>query len=282
MSSLLGRAVGHSRSFVNAIPTIGLSYWGAVQDRGYLVSPDGLFPASYYSSSQTEKERPLEPNHTHFLLLDRGTQHTFSKSAMVRKRIEVELFLVNATNAQLISVMIGGDLTSLKEVRRRLEVLKPVIVMKGTGRMADIICLALERANQGRHGSAQTGDKMVLQVKNAVLRALMTSFPSKSASYFSEHLKDLDYILSNRDHVTICCPGEEDVDMVILSALISNMSALSSYTTLDASQMAFEQLKLAIHWNRFALFQPSFTNRPCLLAFLQVLMNVYCVYHLNL
>jgi transient receptor potential cation channel subfamily M protein 2 len=66
----------------NMISTIGIATWGCINNKDALVGSTefGLWPADYTpdeTSQEKTKETPLDPNHSHFLLVDNGTQHSF-------------------------------------------------------------------------------------------------------------------------------------------------------------------------------------------------------------
>ena len=267
VNKLVGRAVGNNRSFINAIPTIGFTPWGAVRDCEDLVDMEGSFPASYLtyvmSGEDSPSELALESNHTHFLLLDKGIRGSFYKTCVAKKRVEVELYMANSKNAQMVSIMIAGDLNSLKEARKRVEIKKPLIIMRGTGRMADIICLAFDGLQESQirriaslHDLQRTpsAQKLSLEATETVLSALRETYHSRKNQSFDQQMNDIRYLVNNQEYITICKCGTDEVDKIILSGLIRSMGAIQDQQSgLDNTRMAFHQLRLAIFWNRVDL-----------------------------
>ena len=53
---------------------------------------NGLWPANYrMEGEQKPKESYLDPNHTHFILCDNGTEHRFAVEIPFRAKLENEL-----------------------------------------------------------------------------------------------------------------------------------------------------------------------------------------------
>ena len=258
VSKLIGRAVGNSRSFVNVIPAIGIGFWGAVASRDRLVGEGGLFPAEYCKTSTYTTvgvERPLDPNHTHFLLFDRGTVGSFMTNEMHNKRIEVEANISEFTKAQFISIMIAGDLSSLRELRKRVEEGYAVVIMKGTGRMADILCQFHDTANAESYRKASWhGMKLSVSAMEKTLSLLRKEFPRRKDQSFVVQLEDIKALLRYwKDSITICDCDVDCVDRIILQGLIKSIKSSGALNDNVA-----EQLKLAIIWNRVDLVEESF------------------------
>ncbi|KAL5264254.1 hypothetical protein ACHWQZ_G005374 [Mnemiopsis leidyi] len=264
VNKLIGQAVGNSRSFINAIPAIGIGHWGAVASRSKLVGEGGLFPAKYCHRDKDlhqliREERPLEPNHTHFLLIDRGHSGMFMSAEMLKKRVAIEAGLSQSTKAQFISIMIGGDLKSLEELKCRVEEGCAVVIMKGTGRMADILCQFHDsfQAEFNRNTSWH-GMKLSCTTMEKTLSLLRSEFPRRKNQNFEEqlaHIKNLSRYW--KDRITICDCNVNSVDRIILKGLIQNIKSESITVDGPMHNVLAEQLKLAIIWNRVDLVEDS-------------------------
>ena len=265
VSKLIGQAVGNSRSFINVIPAIGICFWGAVASRNKLVREGGIFPAQYYhrdtdltTRQSNGVERPLEPNHTHFLLFDRGTSGSFMTTELHKKRMSIEANVAELTHAQFISIMIAGDLSSLRELRKRVEDGYAVVIMKGTGRMADILCQFHDAVNADKKiKTSWHGMKLSIGAMEKTLSLLRTEFPRRKDQNFEQQLEDIKAILRYwKDNITICDCNVDCVDRIILKGLIQNIKSSSIHGFMHNT--IAEQLKLAIIWNRLDLVEESF------------------------
>ncbi|KAI0230692.1 Retrovirus-related Pol polyprotein from transposon 17.6 [Lamellibrachia satsuma] len=71
---------------------IGIATWGCVYRKDSLVKDDGSWPAEYKDNVETtETSSPLDPNHSHFLLVDNGTQHKYGGEIEFRTKLEKHL-----------------------------------------------------------------------------------------------------------------------------------------------------------------------------------------------
>ena len=265
VNKLIGQAVGNSRSFINAIPAIGVGHWGSVASRSKLVGEGGLFPAKYFHRDKefhplVREERPLEPNHTHFLLFDRGHSGMFMSAEMLKKRVAIEAGLSEFTKAQFISIMIGGDLKSLEELRRRVEEGHAVVIMKGTGRMADILCQFYDSfQSEFNRNSSWHGMKLSCTTTEKTLSLLRSEFPRRKNKNFEQQLSDIKSLSRHwKDRITICDCNVNSVDRTILKGLIQNIKSGSMTDDGPMHNTLAEQLKLAIIWNRVDLVEDSF------------------------
>ena len=74
------------------IVAIGIATWGCVSNKDALVDPKGCWPAEYrHDSANVRKQSPLDPNHSHFILVDNGTQHQFAVEIPFRASLESKI-----------------------------------------------------------------------------------------------------------------------------------------------------------------------------------------------
>ena len=72
------------------VVAIGIAPFGCVNNNQCLIHPDGGWPAEYRLDVMDthRKQSPLDPNHSHFILVDNGTQHTFAVEIPMRAKLE--------------------------------------------------------------------------------------------------------------------------------------------------------------------------------------------------
>lgn len=270
VSKLVGTAVGDKRTFVNSIPTIGITAWGGVKNKECLIDVKGKFPAHYEPGGpDVKRTAALEPNHTHFILLDKGTEHKLHKNEVSKKRIQLEIEIVEKTSAQLVSILIEGGITSLKQVIQRIEAHHSVVVLAESGRMANVLCYAIEMS-QERFKNRRKSFRHLKTEEDVeeVLNLLKTTFPEKAeeVATMDECMKDIETILTNNSYITICyclknSESAEKLDKSILKALIkSHQNHDNSKLKQSVAEkkrreelLIYHQIELAIGWDRIDL-----------------------------
>lgn len=115
----------------------GMALMGASLARlGYLLPHIGVLPANAPSSADgMTAETLIDPNHTHFVLLEDD-------------RWGGEVPLMSALTSYLsqgdaVTVLINGGMIAQQEILQSLAHHRPVIVVSGTGRLADTLAEAI-------------------------------------------------------------------------------------------------------------------------------------------
>ncbi|CAG5118818.1 unnamed protein product, partial [Candidula unifasciata] len=237
--------------------TIGIASWGCVQSKEQLISADcqGKWPASYrIDSKEKAKESFLDPNHTHFILVDNGTQHKFTVEIPFRAKLEEAIAAQKTdTGADAVSVpicllVLEGGPGTLQTVHLALNSGTPTVVIKGSGKTADILAYAYQNARED-HSTVYDQSGAEIKETNYVLEAhviadikemVKTHFGESSLDTRIEWVKDC---CSKRDLLSVfeldSKNSAKDVDLAILKALLkANKNVL------------MDQLKLALAWNR--------------------------------
>uniref|UniRef100_A0A0L8H5I7 Uncharacterized protein n=1 Tax=Octopus bimaculoides TaxID=37653 RepID=A0A0L8H5I7_OCTBM len=146
------RDYGFALSGKDKVVAIGIAPWGCVQKKELLENPNGSWPAEYHVINYHSKRMsPLDPNHSHFILVDNGTQHTFGTEIEFRTHLEKTIASKNIRETEKIKipavvVMVEGGPGTLKTVFSSTSCHTPVIVVKGSGRAADIMAYAYQTA----------------------------------------------------------------------------------------------------------------------------------------
>ena len=153
---------------------IGLAPWGMVRDRDKLCrTKETKFIHkidSHLDESTTKDDKEpvsLDPNHTHFLLIDDGTCSYGADVALRSKLIdhiacgfEPSIETVRSTSwkteqsqltahlakakVPVVGILLEGGPNSLKTVRESVVVDTPFIIVQGSGRAADVIASAVK------------------------------------------------------------------------------------------------------------------------------------------
>ncbi|KAL8607328.1 hypothetical protein ACOMHN_039478 [Nucella lapillus] len=260
---------------VNECVALGIASWGAVANNLALDGEGdrGLFPADYCMEDidhQLKGRAPLDHNHTHFLLVDDGTEGQFGVEIKFRSRLEkyistkMETGVAESQSVNIPSVLIvvEGGINTMKTMRECIKKSHiPVVVIDGSGRAANFIAEAY-RLTRNSNNEDQTikpsNFKEIMSRVAGVTFEWKQSVPEETkqkeirtaVGYLEDCLEyrklALGYLedcLEYRKLLTIFnlakADSVKDIDRAILYALLkANKSDAKS------------QLALALAWNR--------------------------------
>ena len=121
------------------VPAIAFCSWGGLDNTESLevedLNPNQLI---YYNFDGRDEKRTLDPNHTHFFLVDSGTKYFSNSHEKLRK--EFEYFMSCNINVPLLYILIGGSEEDGQSICKLLNEENHVIVIKGTGGFTDNYC----------------------------------------------------------------------------------------------------------------------------------------------
>ena len=146
---LVGEAVEEGQFLVSDGPTvkrgikaIGLCNWGMVENNLQLInkSSEEINSVNYVTSVDIKENCPvpLNPNHTHFFLVDTGHRYTFKGVGEFIGRFEKMLSAPapSGLGIPVVNLVVEGGIGALTEVREFLHRNQMVVIVEGTGRMA--------------------------------------------------------------------------------------------------------------------------------------------------
>ncbi|XP_041465678.1 transient receptor potential cation channel subfamily M member 3-like isoform X1 [Lytechinus variegatus] len=232
-----------SRQKINAI---GVVPWGIVDNREDLIEKrqDVTTPRiKHYrlTSSDRASGASLDPNHTHFILVDDGSVGKFGVEISLRSKLEklISSKKIDANSDRpvpAVCVCLEGGVNTIKVVLENVthDPPIPVVIADGSGRAADLIAYAY------RNSSPKSG-QISYEAQEQLKKRISAAFP-REKNVHSSLLKQLLEVIKQKPLITIFSVESDnniDIDSAILSALLkaSNLSAP-------------EQLKLSLIWNR--------------------------------
>ncbi|XP_036355031.1 transient receptor potential cation channel subfamily M member 4-like [Octopus sinensis] len=131
----IGKAIHDNEAGKKKVVTIGIASWNCVQNKESLVNEEGSWPANYeikddiYSTTSA-----LDPNHSHFILVDDGTEETLGVEAKFRKKLEHKISQNRIPETRFkvpaVVVLVGGELETLKSVSDSISRNIPVVIVK--------------------------------------------------------------------------------------------------------------------------------------------------------
>lgn len=91
--------------------------------------------------------RKLDNHHTHFLLVDSGT---VDKNRQLDDKIRSDFVekIRERTQCRVVTIIVEGGYNTLAVIRNELRNLRPVIIIKGSGRLANILGSLLENVKE--------------------------------------------------------------------------------------------------------------------------------------
>ena len=164
-----------------SITCIGFTHWGSVKNNKHLIDPDSsrrpkqfLQKVKYDVKTKKDclpfyglasKEEFLDPNHTHFLLIDDGTVGRVDDKIPFAFRDKI----MEIASCPCANLLFGGGLSALDDIIHSLtkegktskslssfddgdDYRTPCIVIKGSGKAADLITLGMQLLQAKRKG----------------------------------------------------------------------------------------------------------------------------------
>lgn len=124
------------------IPAIAFSNWGVIDNvislRSLDQNPDEVLHYNPNFDSEENYHKHLDPNHTHFMLIDDGTIKDTNCDEVLRR--EFESYLYREMNVPLLYIVVGGTEKDGSLVHRLLTNGTLVMLVRGSGGFADDYC----------------------------------------------------------------------------------------------------------------------------------------------
>ncbi|WAR05106.1 TRPM2-like protein, partial [Mya arenaria] len=225
VGKLVGEAVGASEiasKNKNQVISIGIVPWGCVQDKEKLENSSGKRPVEYQiEKEQRINESFLDPNHSHFILVDDGTQHKFDIEIPFRAKLKKAIAEEKAVMVPNILLVLGGGPGTLKNVHEAILKNTPIVVVNGSGRAADILAYAYLNAMEVKKHAQNKYKGMFPYVEFTVEEMIVREFGNEETS---THLKRIRDCLKESDLMSVYeiegKGGVKDIDVAILQALL--------------------------------------------------------------
>lgn len=237
------------------VNVIGIATWGIVDRKDSLIArkdQNGLYPASYRMENVPGSIGALlDSNHSHFLLVDNGTEGNYGVEIDLRSRFEEAVMKVK-TDSRSVTGAIGVPVVLLvleggpNTVRTMCELIKkkiPAVVVDGSGRAADVVAYAYSHTIKKCEG--RTTINVIDPAFEGKVRAKVAEmFPFMKPEDVSAHYKMIEQVLEDEKMISIYRLDDEtnisqDIDLAILKALLKANSS-----------SPLVQLNLALAWNR--------------------------------
>ncbi|XP_071942447.1 transient receptor potential cation channel subfamily M member-like 2 isoform X2 [Antedon mediterranea] len=235
----------------NSVVAIGIPSWGVINQKEKLIKDinDPYAPASYRMDLPGGVK--LDPNHTHFLLVDNGTSGKFGVEIKLRAKIEkaiseqsIGIGKDENVSVPTVCVVVEGGPNTIFTVHQAVMNGTPAVIVAGSGRAANILAFAAQRATEVEVTNS-TGSKEKKMVIGHKLREKLAEIISKEFGdkELDTHLTRIQECVEKNDLFNVydmdASTGVKDIDEAILHALLrANKGSVQ------------DQLKLTLVWNR--------------------------------
>ncbi|CAF2989754.1 unnamed protein product [Rotaria sp. Silwood2] len=161
ISKLVGEGISHYRllrEYSIKVKCIGMTMWSTIDDNTRLDlknaskgHPPPLCKRQIPENTQEDKET-IEPNHTHCILFDGGKlneylsdtqRHQFVTEACKYKDQDKE----NDHTCYAVTIIVEGGTGSLEVLENDIEEKRPIVLIQGSGRLADVLALLVEQTS---------------------------------------------------------------------------------------------------------------------------------------
>ncbi|XP_014666350.1 PREDICTED: transient receptor potential cation channel subfamily M member 2-like [Priapulus caudatus] len=247
--------LAHGMHAQENVIAIGIAPWGVISSRNDLVDPKGKWPARYRVDIEpSSQEVQLDPNHSHFILVDDGTQHTFGVEIGFRERLVQEIAKQGVDTSSsgslsvpVVCIVVEGGPGTLENVYTAVLNDTPIVIVEGSGRAADLLvyaykaCKTVTRDEIDEFGARKTEIEPVIDdnLRYELLDKLSHEF---GTTHLQKRWNWLRQILKKRHLLSVfkldSSESAQDIDIAVLNAL------------LRTNESKVTQLRLAIAWNR--------------------------------
>ncbi|XP_060069971.1 transient receptor potential cation channel subfamily M member-like 2 [Ylistrum balloti] len=138
-----------------------------------------------------QKKKTLNANHTHFLLVEDGSQHQFGKESAYRAEMEHAISTFNMDSGKeawfvpVVLLVVGGGPNTMKTVLNAVLKKTPVVIFKGSGNVYE------HAMDKYVHQSTEsTNDSLGLDLKTTV-RSKIQNFKAEIGAWSD---KEIDYV----------------------------------------------------------------------------------------
>uniref|UniRef100_UPI00358F0465 transient receptor potential cation channel subfamily M member 4-like isoform X2 n=1 Tax=Myxine glutinosa TaxID=7769 RepID=UPI00358F0465 len=235
------------------VVAIGIAPWGMVQGRDVFSKKQSAWPSLLVDKTHTTL--PLDVNHTHFLLMDDGTESSAGVECNVRATLENFISQQKTMHGgsgcieiPVVYLITDGKPEDIKMVRKAVESGTPCLLLAGSGGLAD--CLAsLLKVDPSLLNEALLSQKLE-DVFGERIR-------SCSRDELQELVQSMLDIMKHPELLTSMKQEEsETLDLIILKALLR----VSRENKSGDGQTYLDELKLAVAWDRLDIAQTELLN----------------------
>ncbi|CAF1242408.1 unnamed protein product [Adineta steineri] len=155
VSKLVGEGISHYRllrEYPNKVKCIGMTMWGTVNEstRFELKHSTDTYPREYLhrqiSDNIQEDKETMEKNHTHCILFDDGQLSGYLGDVQ-RHGLVVYACQQEKHTCYGVTIIVEGGLNTLEVIENDIKEHRPIVLIKGSGRLADTLATLIEQSS---------------------------------------------------------------------------------------------------------------------------------------
>ncbi|XP_069496552.1 transient receptor potential cation channel subfamily M member 2-like isoform X2 [Ambystoma mexicanum] len=233
------------------IVVLGVAPWGAVHNADLLSNKEGDRPAEYILDEKNQGRLCcLDTNHTHFILVDDGSQGRYGVEIPLRTRLEKFISEQTVTKGDVhikvpvVCVALEGGKGTLDTIHQSMTNNTPCVIVEGSGRVADVITQV---------ANLNTSEITVSLIKDKLCNLFEEKFAEEAVTEWTQKVQHIVGMSQLLTIFTADVKGARDIDVAILQALLKACQSLGS-------ENWDYQMKLAVSWNRIQVARNIFSK----------------------
>uniref|UniRef100_A0A8C5PWT9 Transient receptor potential cation channel subfamily M member 8 n=1 Tax=Leptobrachium leishanense TaxID=445787 RepID=A0A8C5PWT9_9ANUR len=242
-----------SRGSEENVIAIGIAAWGMISNRETLIRSNNDSEEDYIAHyfMDEKKKDPLyclDNNHTHFILVDNGSQGHPTIEAELRSSLEKLISNLKVPDScyggkiPIICLAQGGGKETLKAINTAIKNKIPCVVIEGSGQVADVIASLMEAENTPLAPSA---------IKEKLLQNLPRTLSRITEEDMETWIQWVTEIIENPQFITIIKMEKAEDDVVSSAISLALYKAFSTNEQDKDNRNA--QLKLLLEWDQLDL-----------------------------
>ncbi|PIK52408.1 putative transient receptor potential cation channel subfamily M member 1 isoform X1 [Apostichopus japonicus] len=260
---IVGRAVKEnqilqliSREEVCKINCIGIAAWAYTHNRDLLINKNGQHLIKYKVTKDVARNRPvsLNPNHTHFLLIDDGLHDKYGADTGFRPLVESAINKPQeecGLGVPVVLLALEGGIDVIVAAKNAIQHRIPIVICEGTGRAADIIAFAHKHAKN--IGTERCLSRLHLNIlTDRISHAFGSHGYVKNSKKMEDVITMVAACIQEEKLVTVfdmTGDSDDDLDHAILLALLK-----------AEATSPLEQMSLALSWQRADIAKSKILN----------------------
>ncbi|XP_057301332.1 transient receptor potential cation channel subfamily M member 7-like [Hydractinia symbiolongicarpus] len=236
--------INNNAEITRNVNCIGIATWGIVNDRKRLTNTKGKTVDYHMTSSFEMTGACLDNNHTHFLLVDSGLINRYGGEIAFRGALEkcIRKMEIDKNRAHFgvpgVQLVLEGGPNTVLTVYEAItqEPPMPVVVIKGSGRAADLLAFAQGLAQ----GSGPLFEMADVVEHGQLISMIEQFFPELDSTGTKAVYLNILKCVEKKEFITVFQMDEgREIDEAILTAFLKGKNIRSC-----------DQLNLAMLWNR--------------------------------
>ncbi|CAF3904829.1 unnamed protein product [Rotaria sordida] len=200
VSKLVGEGISHYsllREYPNKVKCIGMTMWGTINENTRLElksqsrgNPPPLCERQIPGNVGEDRET-IERNHTHCLLFDSGKLYDYLSDSQRHQFVtEACKDTGDGHTCYAVTIIVEGGVGSLGVLENDIEGKRPIVLIQGSGRVADLLAVLVEHtSNPDRNQYWDPSEEKIVEALNRYFPSLSDSDTSTATNQIKKILK---------------------------------------------------------------------------------------------